>query len=69
MFMNFTTYNPWHILVFVFQIQCIHGMSMGYDHIVYILTYIWTSVEILTDTTDTPSMCKGHYSSESLIQL
>ena len=28
----------WYIVAFVLQIQYIHGMSMGYDHIVDILT-------------------------------
>ena len=32
---------------------------MGYDHIVDILTYFWTSLEILTYTRDMPHMCKG----------
>ena len=50
-----------YILVFVFQteIQYIHGISIRYDHIVDILTYIWTSLEILTYARDLPSMCKS----------
>ena len=37
-----------YILVFVFEIQYIHWMSMGYDHImiVDILTYIWISLYV-----------------------
>ena len=49
----------WNILVFVFQIQYIHRMSMGYDHIAYMLNYIWTSLEILTYTRDMPRIGQG----------
>ena len=44
----------WIILCFVTSIpeQNIHGMSMGYDHLVDNLTFIWTSLEILTYTRD-----------------
>ena len=59
--------HPKYILFLVFQIQYIHGISMGYENIMGILTSTGIYLCVLTYMRDSQGCLKGLYSRELVI--